>query len=53
MQIFGEKFVRFYGNMQNLRDLIPRKRRKKNASLTTRALDKEDPDKIRGNGHTF
>lgn len=25
----------------------------RNASLTTRALDKEDPDKIRGKGQTF
>ena len=25
----------------------------RNAGLTTRALDKEDPDKIRGNGHTL
>ena len=31
----------------------PAGKKKKNASLTTRALDKEDPDKIRGNGHTF
>lgn len=53
MQIFRKIFVRFGKNKQNLRDLIPRKRRKRNASLTTRALDKEDPDEIRGNGHTF
>jgi len=30
MQIFGEKFVRFGENNQCLRDLIPRKRRKRN-----------------------
>ena len=27
-------------------------RRKRNASLTTCALNKEDPDRIRSNGHT-
>ena len=41
MQIFGEKCVRFYENMQNLRDLIPWKRRKRNAGLTTRVHNKE------------
>jgi hypothetical protein len=30
MQIFRKNFVRFGENMQNLRDLIPRKRRKRN-----------------------
>ena len=35
-----------------MRDLIPRKGRKRNASLTTRALNEEDSDKIRNNEHT-
>ena len=31
----------------------PEKEEKRNAGLTTCAHDKEDPDIIRGNGHTF
>jgi hypothetical protein len=36
----------------SLRECITQKGRKKNASLTTRALNKEDSDKIRNNEHT-
>lgn len=36
----------------SLRECITQKGRKKNASLTTRALNKADSDKIRNNEHT-
>ena len=37
---------------EEARDYIPWKGRKRNASLTTRALNEEDSDKIRNNEHT-